>query len=196
MVDGLLMIAPAATWEVVTGSSAGKGANTAYSSPVTAGGTANAAAGKVAPVRGSGITEDGVGKALNLTEWGTLQNLRPADMVFSQRPVRTLVQDSNGRYWLESPSGNRITPSGSYDFVTMPDGRILVSRPNTNSEFSTHLGLSGGSDVKYAGSIRFGNNSGPNRGTIVNWTNNSGHYQPPASLNGNAGLPTNLFYYH
>jgi hypothetical protein len=126
----------------------------------------------------------------------TLQNLRPEDIAFSQRPVRTLLQDENGRYWLQSPSGNLITPSGVYDFVTMLDGTILVSRPNPNPEFSTHLGLSGGSDVSYAGSIRFGNNTGPNRGTIINWTNNSGHYQPPANLNNNAGLPVDLFSSH
>ncbi|MDF3864916.1 hypothetical protein P3W53_10605 [Pseudomonas denitrificans (nom. rej.)] len=62
-----------------------------------------------------------------------------------------------------------------------------------NQDFSTHLGLSGGGEVKYAGSIRFGNNDGPNRGVITQWSNNTGHYQPPATLNGNAGLPANLF---
>jgi hypothetical protein len=34
----------------------------------------------------------------------------------------------------------KITPSGSYDFVTLPDGTIKVSRPNVNEQFSTHLG--------------------------------------------------------
>ena len=129
----------------------------------------------------------------NLTERGTLVNLRPKDIAISQRPIRTLVQDVSGRYWLQSSGGNRITPSGSYDFVTMPDGSIRVARPNTNPDFSTHLGLSGGGEVNYAGSIRFGNNMGKNRGTITNWTNNSGHYQPPAVLHGNAGLPDYLF---
>ncbi|THF66666.1 hypothetical protein E6C76_06955 [Pseudothauera nasutitermitis] len=141
----------------------------------------------------SSATSKGVS---NLTKNGTLQNLRPGDAVFSQRPVRTLVQDDSGRYWLQSPSGNRITPSGAYDFVTMPNGTIRVSRPNSNPEFSTHLGLSGGADVSYAGSIRFSNNTGPNRGTIINWTNNSGHYEPPASLKNNAGLPVDLFNSH
>jgi len=67
------------------------------------------------------------------------------------------VQDSSGRYWLQGPSGNRITPSGSYDFVTSPDGTIRVARPNSNPDFSTHLGLSGGVEVSYAGYIRFAN---------------------------------------
>ena len=78
----------------------------------------------------------------------------------------------------------------------MPDGTIRVARPNNNPDFSTHLGLSNGSDVSYAGSIRFGNNTGPDRGTISNWTNNSGHYAPPASMNESAGLPVDLFKPH
>jgi hypothetical protein len=139
---------------------------------------------------GANSVEAGV---LNLTERGTLSNLRPQDPAIAQRPVRTLVQDESGRYWLQSPGGNRITPSGSYDFVTLPDGTIRVARPNPNPDFSTHLGLSGGGEVNYAGSIRFGNNMGPNRGTITQWTNNSGHYQPPSGLSGNAGLPDYLF---
>ncbi|WP_417707492.1 hemagglutinin repeat-containing protein, partial [Pseudomonas sp.] len=133
------------------------------------------------------------GSVPNLTERGTLVNLRPNDVAIAQRPVRTLVQDESGRYWLQTSTGKRITPSGSYDFVTMPDGSIRVARPNVNQDFSTHLGLSGGGEVKYAGSIRFGNNDGPSRGTITQWTNNSGHYQPPATLSGNAGLPQGLF---
>lgn len=114
----------------------------------------------------------------------------------AQRPSRALVQDGSGRYWLESSGGNRITPSGSYDFVTLPDGRIRVARPNTNPDFSTHLGLSSGGEVNFAGSIRFGNNMGPNRGSIIQWTNSSGHYQPPAHLRDNAGLPDYLFRAH
>lgn len=137
--------------------------------------------------------DDSLKNVPNLTERGTLVNLSPADPVVAQRPIRALVQDESGRYWLQGQGGNRITPSGSYDFVTMPDGSVRVARPNTNDYFSTHLGLSGGGEVNYAGSIRFGNNMGPNRGTITYWTNNSGHYQPPAALSGNAGLPDYLF---
>ncbi|MGD7114947.1 LysM peptidoglycan-binding domain-containing protein [Ralstonia pseudosolanacearum] len=132
----------------------------------------------------------------NLTERGTFTNLYPNDPAVAQRPIRTLVQDGSGRYWLQSPGGNRITPSGSYDFVTMPNGTIRVSRPNPNPDFSTHLGLSGGGEVGYAGSIRFGNNMGPNRGAITSWSNSSGHYVPASDLNGNAGLPLDIFKNH
>ena len=75
----------------------------------------------------------------------------------------------------------------------MPDGSIRVARPNVTQDFSTHLGLSGGGEVKYAGSIRFWNNDGPSRGIITQWTNNFGYYQPPATLSGNSGLPQGLF---
>ncbi len=129
----------------------------------------------------------------NLTKRGTLVNVFPNDPAIAQRPVRNLVQDSSGRYWLQTPGGGKITPSGSYDFVTMPDGKVRVSRSNINEDFSTHLGLSGGGEVKYAGSIRFGNNDGPERGKISQWSNSSGHYKPPAFLSGNAGLPEELF---
>ncbi len=129
----------------------------------------------------------------NLTDRGTLTNLRPGDPVVLQNTGRILVQDSSGRYWLQGPMGNRITPSGSYDFVTLPDGTIRVARPNTNPDFSTHLGLSGVGEVNFAGSIRFANNRSVNRGTITQWSNNSGHYQPPAALVGNANLSIELF---
>ncbi|MFU6991046.1 filamentous hemagglutinin N-terminal domain-containing protein [Pseudomonas paraeruginosa] len=142
--------------------------------------------------RGS-VGAGSTGSVPNITERGTLVNLRPNDVAIAQRPVRTLVQDESGRYWLKTSTGKRITPSGSYDFVTMPDGSIRVARPNVNQDFSTHLGLSGGGEVKYAGSVRFGNNDGPSRGKITQWTNNSGHYQPPAALSSNAGLPQSLF---
>jgi filamentous hemagglutinin len=87
----------------------------------------------------------------------------------------------------------QITPSGRYDFVTMPSNMIWVARSNDNFDFSTHLGLSLGMDVKFAGSIRFANNMGPKRGTIIHWKNDSGHYQPPATMAYNAGLPLGLF---
>jgi hypothetical protein len=123
----------------------------------------------------------------------TLTNLRLGDPVVLQSRARTLVQDARGRFWLQNADGKRITPSGQYDFVKLPDGSIRVVRTNTNPEFSTHLGLSGGKEVSFAGSIRFANSNTATRGSIRSWTNNSGHYQPPASLASNAGLPINLF---
>ncbi|NVK20796.1 MAG: DUF637 domain-containing protein [Methylocystaceae bacterium] len=146
---------------------------------------------KLSPI--AKIGKNGYRVPSNLTSRGTFTNLRSGDAVVLQSTPRTLVQDASGRYWLESQSGNRITPSGFYEFVTMPDGTVRVARPNTNPDYSTHLGLSGGGEVNFAGSIRFGNNQGPKRGTITSWSNDSGHYQPPANLSENAGLPTDLF---
>ncbi|WP_444998447.1 RHS repeat-associated core domain-containing protein [Aliikangiella sp. IMCC44359] len=132
----------------------------------------------------------------NLTENGTLTNRIPTDPAVLQTTPRTLVQDGSGRYWLQGANGKRITPSGSYDFVTLPDGTIRVARQNTNPDFSTHLGLSKGGEVNYAGSITFPNNTTSSRGTLTQWTNNSGHYQPPVFLNKNANLPIELFDAH
>ncbi|QBG90339.1 hypothetical protein EYC54_22455 [Xanthomonas oryzae] len=129
----------------------------------------------------------------NITERGTLTNLIPSDLAVSQKPIRTLVQDASGRYWLKTEQGILITPSGSYDFVTMPDGTVRVARAGPNPDLSSHLGISGGGEVNYAGSIRFGNNDGPNRGSIIEWKNNSGHYKPPAEMNGKASLPLDKF---
>ncbi|MDO7930132.1 hemagglutinin repeat-containing protein [Pseudomonas sp. KFB-139] len=181
--------------------SGGYAAGSPVTTPISTGGSqvvdqaANDYSNPIAELPAPGVmNQDNGDKSVpNLTERGTLVNLRPGDVAIAQRPVRALVQDDTGRYWLQTSTGQRLTPSGSYDFVTMPDGTIRVARPNVNEDFSTHLGLSGGGEVKYAGSIRFGNNEGPNRGVITQWTNNSGHYQPPATLKGSAGLPQDLF---
>jgi len=141
-------------------------------------------------VLGREAAERGV---VNLTERGTLTNLFPNDAVLLQSRARTLVQDDAGRYWLQSGNGSRITPSGSYDFVTMPDGAIRVARTNPSAEFSTHLGLSSADEVSYAGTIRFANRNTATRGSIRSWSNASGHYQPPAWLSGNSNLPSDLF---
>lgn len=143
--------------------------------------------------RSSGAGAAGGRVVSNLTSRGTLTNLHAGDVAVLESRGRTLVQDNAGRYWLESSNGNRITPSGRYDFVTMPDGKVRVARPNQNPDFSTHLGLSGGGEVRYAGSLHFENSSSAGRGSIVSWTNDSGHYSPPSSLGGNANLPMESF---
>jgi len=110
-----------------------------------------------------------------------------------QNVRRTLIQTPGGRYYLSGYRDQDLTPSGKYDFVTMPSGIVYVARQNPNFDYSTHLGLSGGDKVLFAGSIRFFNNMGPKRGSIVYWKNDSGHYQPPRTLAAYAGLPLGLF---
>jgi len=129
----------------------------------------------------------------NLTSRGTLTNLRPPDPVLLQTSAKTLVREASGRYKLKEPSGKLTTPSGNYDFVTLPDGTIKVARTNTDPDFSTHLGLSNGREVRFAGEIRFTNSARAGRGQIVSFSNNSGHYRPPAELAHQAGLPVELF---
>lgn len=67
-----------------------------------------------------------------------------------------------------------------YNFVVI-DNEILISA------ISGHPVIAAGKDVDYAGEISI-------KGTQVKWwSNGSGHYKPDASLNGQAGLPLNLF---
>jgi YD repeat-containing protein len=133
------------------------------------------------------------GVVTNLTERGTLTNLFPDDLGRLEHPSRLLVRDGSGRFWLENEYGVRHTPSGSYDFVTLPDGSIRVVKPNARTTASTHIALSRGGEVAYAGTIQFPSNNSATRGLVRSWSNNSGHYKPPPSLNSNAGLPTLLF---
>ena len=129
----------------------------------------------------------------NLTPRLTFSNLRPQDVGHLENAARTLVTDSDGRYWLQNSYGDRFTPSGTYDYVTLPSGRIRVARTNGNIGPSTHLGLSGDGEVNFAGTIQFTKNTSANRGSLLQWTNDSGHYRPHPIFNGNAGLPTSLF---
>lgn len=149
---------------------------------------------------GFGVGLDAPNKRVrpNRSPDGQYSNLFDGDAIIRDNPVRTLVQDADGRYWLQSANGQRITPSGQYNFVTMPDGTIRVTKPNTTvlesgEVASTHLGLSNGNPVSYAGSITFANRNTATRGSIRSWSNDSGHYRPAASDAGNAGLPTGTF---
>ena len=126
----------------------------------------------------------------------TLANLFPGDPVLLQTVARTLAKDGAGRYWLLSSSGKKLTPSGTYEFVTLQNGMIRVARMNPDIHFSTHIGISGGVGVLFAGTIRFAPNKGRARGTIVHWTNSSGHYRPPFALRDNANLPLSKFVTH
>lgn len=127
----------------------------------------------------------------NLTSRGMLSNLRPEEFAPSIKYAH-LVLDESGRYWLRRRNGILYSPSGRYDFVTTPSGAIRVARDETPSHESTHLGLSWGGDVRFAGQIVFG--SGKNsRHTIREWNNNSGHYRPPADMKDRANLPVDLF---
>lgn len=129
----------------------------------------------------------------------TFHNLYPADLCHLERKFWVLEQhchyDTNNR-WVIYRNGYahytfRGTPKGRYDFITTLKGEIWIARSNNEQTYSTHLGLSQGVDVLYAGTIYFGRSS--NRGKIIKWDNKSGHYRPSSSYNIQAGLPIALF---
>jgi hypothetical protein len=68
--------------------------------------------------------------------------------------------------------------------LTDQDASVWVSRQNPNPEFSTHLGLSNGAEVRYAGTVQFNNNTTRYRGLIQNWSNDTD--QIPFSRDGRA----------
>lgn len=122
------------------------------------------------------------------------KNLYPQDICLLEKGFWILSPHTNIECrWSISRIGyiTCFTPKGKYDFVTTLDGKIRISRSNNNPNNSTHLGLSGGLDVLYAGSIRFGR--GSKRGQIINWDNSSGHYKPSINYLNQAKLPVEKF---
>ena len=68
---------------------------------------------------------------------------------------------------------------GRHDFVIPEDGTMAYG--------SGHVALSEGRPVVWAGDIEFRN------GTIVEWSNASGHFRPDRSFGINAGLPMDVY---
>lgn len=98
----------------------------------------------------------------------------------------TLRREPDGRFVALGRTGQQIRPKGLYQFATMPDGTVRVSC------FGEHVHLTGGGPVRYAGQARF-KRGRRGRGTLVWWSNGSGHYLPDAALAAQAGLPVELF---
>jgi filamentous hemagglutinin len=96
------------------------------------------------------------------------------------------VHTESGDFKYQLPSGELRTPKGTFDFIQI-GGEIKIS-PVRNDGFSTHLQLSKGAEVDYAGSIQFSQ-----KGALKWWNNSSGHYMPPAAQSSIVNLPTNLF---
>ena len=99
--------------------------------------------------------------------------------------VYTLRQIS-GRWRLMSRAGSLYTPAGTYKFVVSVGGELRVSC------LGEHIVISGGAPVEYAGQMRFARGKSE-RGTLLFWGNDSGHYKSSASLAHQTGLPMNLF---
>ncbi|RBP35123.1 RHS repeat-associated protein [Roseimicrobium gellanilyticum] len=92
---------------------------------------------------------------------------------------------ADGKYKLQMANGQTRTATGQMNFVTMPDGRILVSST------AGHTGISQGRDVAYAGQVTF-----TKKGALKEWDNGSGHYMPSADYAKQAGLPMDKFTPH
>lgn len=89
---------------------------------------------------------------------------------------------------------NIFTPSGSFLFIQDIYGNILMAKENDDAlEYSTHIGLSGGADVCFAGSISFYHRHSSRKGHIKKWSNDSGHYQPSAIHAACVKLPQDKF---
>ncbi len=85
-----------------------------------------------------------------------------------------LRQGSDGR-WKIHGSGEPLTAKGTYNYV-IQGGQIFVGLAG-GQEKQGHIDIARGQPVEYAGKIKFG--SGKNsKGTLIRWTNSSGHYRP------------------
>jgi hypothetical protein len=84
------------------------------------------------------------------------------------------------------------TASGVYNFVTQ-DGTVFIRRASAKvgNSLIGHVDLAMGREVDYAGRLYFSGRT--SRGILRKWTNESGHYRPPADARNNAELPDDKF---
>jgi hypothetical protein len=99
-----------------------------------------------------------------------------------QRPARAgkrLILVLEGGNYMTYPfreSDNRTLAHGLYVFtIKQKEPHILYCA--LDNDVQGHTSISGGSNVDYAGEIVIVN------GQLLRWSNNSGHYTPPASRN-------------
>lgn len=127
---------------------------------------------------------------VTVTSQGVLAGL-PARGAEIQRPtflnrgdpgrgyIKGVATESQGKFTLSSAEG-QMAAEGEFDFVVQ-SSQIRIGKG--------HYVLSGGGQpVEYAGSIKFAEG-----GSLVEWTNASGHYRPSAAFARNAGLPMEAF---
>lgn len=105
------------------------------------------------------------------------------------RAQRVQLIQKGGKWYELRPNGQRWRAKGSYDFVVQKRKIWAVKGSNIMGGLNPgHTEAAAGGRVEYAGTIRFG--SGKNtRGTLVEWSNASGHYLPAKTFAKNAGLP-------
>lgn len=124
-------------------------------------------------------------------------NIIPEDIPVLRKTKRKLIIEDK-RFYLKTILNcgslfGKFTPSGKYCFITDMNYNVYLSRENEDPNLSTHLGLSQGNGVFFAGEINFTNSNNNNRGKIKFWNNHSGHFLPDEKYNGQANLPLEFF---
>jgi RHS repeat-associated protein len=109
---------------------------------------------------------------------GLFDNLIPHDL---PKPISYSILEKRGEGYVFRNGDSVVdAPSGSYQFVVLPNGQTRVA-PR-----SKHVDLAEGGRVRYAGEVSFGPGSEGSR--ISRYSNASGHYRPVGSSAGAAGL--------
>ncbi|MGB5970211.1 MAG: polymorphic toxin-type HINT domain-containing protein, partial [Spirulinaceae cyanobacterium] len=111
-------------------------------------------------------------------------NLDPTDVPNPNIPRYEVFFD--GKKWrTKAPLNKKYTPDGLYNFVVKGE-KTYISRTSGG-----HIDISGGTNVDFAGQVRFGKHK--KKGTLKYWNNHSGHYRPPAYASSNAPFDPELF---
>ena len=125
----------------------------------------------------------------------TFGNL-PQDVPNPRGVLKRVVLVEEGGVWYEMRSKTqKFRAEGSYDFVVQK-GKIWAVKGSSRIGALNpgHTEAAAGGRVEYAGQVKFGS-SKAGRGTVVEWSNASGHYAPVSERKfaEAAGLPMDKF---
>jgi hypothetical protein len=108
---------------------------------------------------------------------------------------RVVLVEEGGVWYEMKPNGQKFRAQGSYDFVVQRGKISAVKGSRVMSALNPgHTEAAAGGRVEYAGQVKFGS-SKTGRGTVVEWSNASGHYTPVGERKfaEAAGLPMDKF---
>lgn len=129
-------------------------------------------------------------RRLNLQEIG-VKNPQPQAPA-SSSSIFKLRRAGEGSYYIEDLSGLKLSiPDGLYLFAITTDEPTTVycgapfgsADANRNSGIQGHTSITKRAAVYFAGELHF------RHGSLIRWTNGSGHYLPAASLRSSNLLP-------
>lgn len=125
--------------------------------------------------------------------FGNLPQDEPILMDDKGRPIRRVELVKEGEVWFEKLGKGKFRAEGTYDFVVRGNKIIAVKGSNVVGATNPgHTEAAGGGRVKYAGTIKFAT-SKIAKGTLLEWSNASGHYAPVKEFATAAGLPMDKF---